>query len=504
MILTLGALVVLHRRWLARRRPRARSRSRWCSPPASPRSGVAFGAWALAAVARARRRARGRPARAKLLRRRSLAARWLGIAAVVLLIAAWPTWAHLSAALRVAQEIASTSNSGNLHAPLRRSRCSACGCGAATSCAPAGAALTATHVADRDRARVGAARRRSSAARPRVCAGRVARADAARLARGQRVRHHVGRREDARTHSPAVVLLAWGGVGALMALPRPRVVRPVGCAARARARRRGAGLRRAPVPRLQPRADGALRRARLARTSRFAGRGPTLFTDFDEYSLYELRDLDVGGPDFVYPPPALAAAPPAATATRSNWTGCRRGAAAYPLIVTRRDPPRAARRPPTRWLWQGSYYQVWGRRPGALAAVAHVALAGCASARQCACRCAGRQQLAALGRRCAADRRRKRPRSCTVSLARSAHPAALGTRAPRARDEHTGAAVGGVRRTRCRAVGRVGAGPAHAAPSSSASTATRSPRSPASSTATRSCPTASRRSRCAWAREPIA
>ena len=41
----------------------------------------------------------------------------------------------------------------------------------------------------------------------------------------------------------------------------------------------------------------------LARlNSRFAGAGPALFTDFDEYSLYVLRDLDVGGPDFVYPP----------------------------------------------------------------------------------------------------------------------------------------------------------------------------------------------------------
>src|SRR5207249_3962936 len=37
----------------------------------------------------------------------------------------------------------------------------------------------------------------------------------------------------------------------------------------------------------------------------YAGRGPALFTDFDEYALYELRDLDVGGPDFAYPPPAL-------------------------------------------------------------------------------------------------------------------------------------------------------------------------------------------------------
>ena len=49
---------------------------------------------------------------------------------------------------------------------------------------------------------------------------------------------------------------------------------------------------------------------------------------------------------------------------------------AYPLIVTRADP--AASRPPAayRVLWQGRYYQVWGRRPGTPAALEHVALAG--------------------------------------------------------------------------------------------------------------------------------
>jgi hypothetical protein len=110
--------------------------------------------------------------------------------------------------------------------------------------------------------------------------------------------------------------------------------------------------------------------------SAYAGRGPTLFTDFDEYALYELRDLDVGGPNFVYPPPALAGiaggygkpvqldrAPPAALAR-------------YPLIVTRRDP--SAGRPPSayRLLRSGSYYEVWGRRPGELAALVHTRLDG--------------------------------------------------------------------------------------------------------------------------------
>ena len=71
----------------------------------------------------------------------------------------------------------------------------------------------------------------------------------------------------------------------------------------------------------------------------------------------------------MYPPPAVAQTegqpanldliPPAALRS-------------YPLIVTRRDP--AASRPPSayRLLFQGTYYEVWGRRPGAPAALAHV------------------------------------------------------------------------------------------------------------------------------------
>jgi hypothetical protein len=109
---------------------------------------------------------------------------------------------------------------------------------------------------------------------------------------------------------------------------------------------------------------------------RFAGRGPALFTDFDEYALYVLRDLDVGGPDFAYPPPALAGA----AGGRGRPVALDRIApaklSAYRLIVTRRDP--AAVRPPAayRLLWQGFYYQVWGRRPGARPALAHIALSG--------------------------------------------------------------------------------------------------------------------------------
>ena len=39
--------------------------------------------------------------------------------ALVLLVAAWPTWKHVSASLHVAQNIASTGNAGNLPAPLK-------------------------------------------------------------------------------------------------------------------------------------------------------------------------------------------------------------------------------------------------------------------------------------------------------------------------------------------------------------------------------------------------
>ena len=72
----------------------------------------------------------------------------------------------------------------------------------------------------------------------------------------------------------------------------------------------------------------------------------------------------------MYPPPAIAQTegqpanldliPPAALRS-------------YPLIVTRRDP--TASRPPAayRLLCQGAYYEVWGRRPGAPAALAHLA-----------------------------------------------------------------------------------------------------------------------------------
>ena len=77
-----------------------------------------------------------------------------------------------------------------------------------------------------------------------------------------------------------------------------------------------------------------------------------------------------------YPPPRLAAIDTGhgntVDLTRVRASRLR----AYPLIITRRDP--LAIRPPSayRLLWQGVYYQVWGRRRNAPAAIARLRLTG--------------------------------------------------------------------------------------------------------------------------------
>ncbi|MHB2001095.1 MAG: hypothetical protein ACYCSI_13090, partial [Solirubrobacteraceae bacterium] len=108
--------------------------------------------------------------------------------------------------------------------------------------------------------------------------------------------------------------------------------------------------------------------------SRFAGQGPTLFTDFDEYSLYVLRALQVSGPDFLYVPRSLNAAAHGhggAVDLEHARPSALRG---YRLIVTRRDPVTG--RPPAAYqlVWHDSYYDVWRRRPGARTADLAVSL----------------------------------------------------------------------------------------------------------------------------------
>src|SRR5205823_4383065 len=176
--------------------------------------------------------------------------------------------------------------------------------------------------------------------------------------------------------SPIVVLSAWAGIGALAAgVVRARVLRALapllalallgGTLASDAAQYHSSNL--APTARYEE-----LRSV----NSRFAHRGPALFTDFDEYALYELRDLDVGGPDFVFPPPALAVSAGGHGRPVELQRAPPQALLAYRLIITRLDPSAPPPPPAYALLWQGRYYRGWGRqrdgfvmaRPGRLTA----------------------------------------------------------------------------------------------------------------------------------------
>jgi hypothetical protein len=428
MILTLGALTVGHRSWLRAGAARASPFGLVAAAGVSA-LGVAFGAWALAAAAvlsvvlagqLADRGRRGGAGRREGQGRR--VALLLGAGALAALIAAWPTWSDLSGSLAVANEIASTTNSGNLHGALRAEQVLGVWLNGSYKLAPSGAALALTHaliLVTLLAAGLGAVNLLRT--RAYALAGWISLILLAWLA----VSHWVTTWGGAKTlmlTSPVVVLLAWGGVGALRSLPR-RGISLGGAALLALALSGGVLVSDAMQYRASDLAPSARYEELASIDSRFAGRGPTLFTDFDEYSMYELRDLDVGGPDFVYPPPALAASaggygqpvdldrvpPPALLA--------------YPLIVTRVDP--AASRPPAayRLLWQGRYYEVWGRRRGAPAAREHVALSG-SPAVQCTeiALLAGSREAGSDARLIAA----RAPTIVRIDLGRSIHPRGWG------------------------------------------------------------------------------
>jgi hypothetical protein len=428
MILTLGALTVGHRSWLRAGAARAIPFGLVAAAGVSA-LGVAFGAWALAAAAvlsvvlagqLADRGRRGGAGRREGQGRR--VALLLGAGALAALIAAWPTWSDLSGSLAVANEIASTTNSGNLHGALRAEQVLGVWLNGSYKLAPSGAALALTHaliLVTLLAAGLGAVNLLRT--RAYALAGWIALILLAWLA----VSHWVTTWGGAKTlmlTSPVVVLLAWGGVGALRSLPR-RGISLGGAALLALALSGGVLVSDAMQYRASDLAPSARYEELASIDSRFAGRGPTLFTDFDEYSMYELGDLDVGGPDFVYPPPAVAASaggygqpvdldriPPSALL-------------AYPLIVTRVDP--AASRPPAayRLLWQGRYYEVWGRRRGAPAALEHVVLSGSPAAQCTEIALLAGSSVAGSNARLIASRT---PTTVRIDLGRSVHPRGWG------------------------------------------------------------------------------
>ena len=379
MILALGALVVIRERWVG-------SAGRGVIPFALivaggvSALGVAFGVWALLSalvlvptVVAALLHGGGARGRALLT---------LGLGVVVVLLAALPVWTSAGGSVQVAEGIASTTNPGNLVHALRAIQVFGIWLGGSYKLEPTGTSAALTH---------GLVLLALAGALLGVWQLWRLRALALLAWLGLMllacliVVESVSVWGGAKTlmlSSPAVVLLAWAGVGALIEL-RPRALALACSGALGLVLTAGvlvSDARQYHVSNLAPTG----RYEELARLdSRYAGRGPTLFTDFDEYSLYVLRDLDVGGPDFVYPPPAAAGA----AGGHGRPVDLDRLApsvlAAYPLIISRRDP--SASRPPAayRLAWQGAYYQVWQRVPGAPVAARHVTLRG-DSARQCA------------------------------------------------------------------------------------------------------------------------
>jgi hypothetical protein len=380
MVLTLGVLVVAHRRWLARGARRALPFSLVLAAGVSA-LGAGFGAWGLAAAAVLLGALLAGLAAARITLRSALATIVAG--ALALLVAAWPTWRHVSASLHVAQAIATTSNAGNLQAPLKWTQAFGVWLNGTYKTAPVGAwrAITDVLVACVLLAcALGAAR--LLARRRYALVSWIALTLVVWVALERTATTWV----DAKAlvlSSPVVVLLAWGGVAALRtaagrASRRVAERQWLDGMRSVRARRGGRAWRVAAGALALALIAGVLasdaaqyhdssvaptaRYEELASINRrFAGRGPTLFTDFDEYSMYVLRDLDVGGPNFVYPPPALASLAGGYGRPVQLARASARGLAEYPLIVTRRDPSAPAPRAPYALVWEGRYYEVFAR-----------------------------------------------------------------------------------------------------------------------------------------------
>jgi hypothetical protein len=419
MILTLGALVVAHRHWLGDGARRAIPFGLAAAAGISA-LGVAFGAWALAAALVIAVVLGG-----KLVRRSGDGRRvvlLIGAGVLAALIAAWPTWSDLSGSLKVANEIASTTNSGNLASPLRAEQVLGVWLNGSYKLAPAGSALTLTHLLI-GLTLIAAALGAVNLLRLRAYA--LAAWIALMLLAWLAISHWVTTWGSAKTlmlTSPVVVLLAWGGVGALRSVSRRAV--SLGLAgALGLALIGGVVVSDAMQYRASDLAPSARYEELASLNARFAGRGPTLFTDFDEYSMYELRDLDVGGADFVYPPPAVAGAAGGYGQPVDLEKLAPAALRPYPLILTRVDP--SASRPPAayRLLWQGRYYQVWGRRPSAPAALEHVARSGSPAAQCTTIRRVAQAAGASSGERLVAARA---PTIVRVRLGRSLHPSDWG------------------------------------------------------------------------------
>lgn len=400
MLLGSGALLVGHRAWMARGARGVLPLALLLAAGVSA-LGAAFGVWVIAtslivlALVIGAVRDRALSGRAAL----ALCAAGIGAGA----IAALPTLTEVQGSVQAAGNIASTSNPGNLQGALHAVQALGIWLGDTYKHHPPGAGGTLTDlliaiaIACCLLGCVQLMRMRAW-----VLAGWLALLLLAWLLVSISVTTW-GAAKTLMLTSPAVVLLAWAGAGWLLEVRRGPPVRAAGAAIAVALL---VGVLASDA--LQYRATNLAPSARYRELedvgSRFAGRGPAVFTDFDEYAMYVLRRVGIAGPDFVYGPPALAAA------ARGYGTPVELGRVApaalgaYPLVITRRDP--AAPRPPAAYglIWHGDWYLVWRRSPHARPALAHVALPG-SRAGQCAAIGALASAGSARGRTLAAAQR---------------------------------------------------------------------------------------------------
>jgi hypothetical protein len=379
MLLGIGVLLVDHARWLTGEARRAIPFATLAAAGVSA-IGMGFGAWvamALLVLLVAHRHAIG--SYAGMARRSAVSA---GGMLVTVAILALPTWAQASKSLAVTEAIANASDPGNLQQPLKSVQMIGAWLSGSYLSPPHGLAGTLTAVlmsitvvaATIGVLHLTRARRWALAAWILgsfvVWIGLKAYGTTWVDAKGLVLT------------SPVLILAAWAGVAALRAQSLVKGGAGVAIAARTLALVTAALIAGGVLVsdlmqyRYSVMAPTARYEEMASLNGRFAGRGPTLFTDFDEYSLQELRSLDIGGPDFLNPPASLVDTSKGHGHTVNLELASPQALARYSLIVTRVDP--LAYRPPAayRLLWQGTYYQVWGRIPGARPALALAGLQG--------------------------------------------------------------------------------------------------------------------------------
>ncbi len=379
MLLGIGVLVVDHARWLTGNARRAIPFATLAAAGFSA-IGMGFGAWlamALIVLVVAHRNAIGSYAG---MGWRSAAS--AGAMLVTLAILALPTWGQASKSLAVTEAIANTSDPGNLQQPLKSVQMIGTWLSGSYLSPPQGLAGMLTH-ALMSITVVAAAIGVLHLIRERRWA-------LAAWVIGS-IMVWIGLKAYGTTWvdakglvltSPVLILAAWAGVAALRAQRFARGGAGIAIGARALALATAAMIAGGVLVsdlmqyRYSVMAPTARYEEMASLNGRFAGRGPTLFTDFDEYSLQELRSLDIGGPDFLNPPASVLDTSEGHGHTVNLERTRPNALARYPLIITRVDP--LAYRPPAayRLLWQGTYYQVWGRVRGARPALAAAGLQG--------------------------------------------------------------------------------------------------------------------------------